>query len=182
MSKDLQHSINYIKGKIGGNSGFYIPERYFDDFENKICEKLSEEKRSKKTPFEVPEHYFATLEESILTKISSEGKKLPKKKTAVISLRKLVPFAAAIAFFFLLPFLNNSDTAISIDSISIAEIENWYENNYNTANDINELAILLSDNDFNEAEALSINFDEQTLNDYFNSVETPYLTNIHYDE
>lgn len=174
MNKDLQNNINYIRKKTGKNSGFSTPKGYFNTLEDEICDKLSVEKHSKKTAFEVPKNYFYTLENEIIAKISSEEKNVSRKKTTVIPLRRVIPFAVAvtIALLFLLPFFNNSDTITSINTISIAELENWYENNHQANNEINELAILLNDNDFDDTEILPINFSEQTLEDYLNLEQT----------
>lgn len=178
MEKDLQHSINYINQKTRGKTGFSVPKGYFEDVDNEVFCKLFEEQKTERKSFETPKDYFLNIEDEILAKISSEEKTHHKKEIKVISLKKLIPFvaAASILLFTSVYFLKNSVNSNSLDVITVAEIEDWYENEYSTT-DINELTMIFDETDFSDLEVSSISFEEQDLQDYFNSVETNDLIN-----
>lgn len=178
MEKDLRHSINYITQKTKRKSGFFVPKGYLENIENDVICKLFEEKKSKRKSFETPKNYFVNLEDKILAKILSEEKTLPKRKTKIVSFKKLVPIitAASLLLFVSVYFFNNSVSSDSLDTLTIAEIENWYENEY-SATDSDEFAMIFEETDFNDTEILVISFEEQDLEDYFNSAETTDLIN-----
>lgn len=77
MGKDLKHSINYINSKVGKQTGFSMPQNYFNDLEGEVLNKLNEENLPKENGFHTPESYFDNVEHSIFNKLSEEN--LPKE-------------------------------------------------------------------------------------------------------
>ncbi len=174
MNNELQNSIKYIKEKTGSDSGFSIPENYFNGIEDDFLIKLSEEKLPNTSSFDTPGNYFDNLENDILSKIDTTP-----KQGKVISLKsrlfKYLPtaVAASLVLFLSFQFLNTKETT-SIDDISYADIEDWFEeNNTNT-----ELAFVYEDNlDENDLTLTDVNFSDETIEDYLNSVDHSDLLN-----
>ncbi|MDI9311156.1 MAG: hypothetical protein QM535_13145 [Limnohabitans sp.] len=56
------------------NSGFKIPENYFEEFEEQLMQRISFEETTQKTStgFKTPEFYFETLEDRLLQRINFE--------------------------------------------------------------------------------------------------------------
>ena len=69
------------------NSGFKTPEKYFESFDDKLFDKLSEKAPlpgTKATGFKVPDAYFDIIENEILQKIDDKDTpviKLSSRKT-----------------------------------------------------------------------------------------------------
>lgn len=168
MEENLKQHINFITEKTDGKSGFSMPESYFEEIEKDIFIKISEENISGKNSFEVPQNYFSTIEDKILLKTT-------KKEVNVIPLQRIISFSAVASILLFVSFLifNKSNT-VSLDNISVAEIENWYNNSYGITNN-NELAVLLEDSDFTNTEISSITINETVLEDYFNSIDSSEL-------
>lgn len=177
MDNTTQHSEDYIRSKVGNNSGFSVPTNYFDGIEESVLAHVSIEKVTKEPSFEVPTDYFSKLEDEIMSKVSS-----PAKETIVISLRerflKFVPVAAAacVLLFVGLNYFNTNTSNLTIDDVSVAEIENWYDNDYGTTNNT-ELTMVLETSDFTDDDISSINIDEKQLEDYFNTTDNSSLLN-----
>lgn len=168
MEENLKQYINFITEKTDGKSGFSTPKSYFEEVEKDIFIKISEENISSKNSFEVPQNYFSTIEDKILLETT-------KKEVKVIPLQQIISFSAVASILLFVSFLlfNKSNT-ISLDNISITEIENWYDNSYGITNN-NEFAVLLEDSDFTNTEISSITINETVLEDYFNSIDSSEL-------
>lgn len=176
MDKDLKNSINYITQKMGKKSGFSVPEKYFDEIENNAITNIFAEQLPKSTNLNVPTNYFSTLEDSILSKIASE-----EKNTNVISLRSkffsFVPYVAAASVLLFLGFyLFNNLNNTNINELDFANIEDWYENGYIDTND-SDLALALEMTDFEEDEITSINFNDDNVENYLNSIDNTTIFN-----
>lgn len=183
MDKNLQHSINYITSKTGGKSKFSVPKNYFDGIEDDVLTKISEVNLPNKELFTVPKDYFTNLEDEILAKISPEDNIQPKKEVKVISLQKrilqVIPYtvAASVVLFIGTYFFNNyNNSTVTLDDITVAEIENWYNNGYGDSNET-ELAMTLETVDFTDDELSSIQLNDAVLEDYFNSKDNTLLLN-----
>jgi len=104
------------------DSGFEVPEGYFDAVEDQFSAKLREESFPNKSGFETPEGYFDGLEEAILSKVE-----LPKKGK-VISLRsrilRISSIAAVFAILLTIYFSPPENNAPSSD-----EIAAWIDEN-----------------------------------------------------
>ena len=175
MNDDLKNSINYIKDKTEGYTGFSIPENYLDGIEDDFSIKLSEDKLPQYSSFTTPNAYFDTLEDTILNKVNAP------KKGKVISLKsrfkKLAPIAVAASFllFFTFQFLNN-DTSPTFENISYVDVENWLDEN--TLYTDTELAFAFEDNlDETELSLSEVSFNNDALEDYFDSIDHSDLLN-----
>lgn len=183
MEKDTQHSIDFITKKTGKNSGFSIPEKYFEELEECVVSEISTLKLpTKKTPFNIPTDYFSKLEDEILTKITSEENTLPKKRKYVILLQEriktIIPYAsvASILLFIGAYFFNNYGNKTTIDDITIDDLENWYGSGYENINNT-EMIMILETSDFDNEEITSVNITDETIENYLNSVDTNTLLN-----
>lgn len=177
MSKNLQHNLNNITLKIGGKSGFSVPKNYFNKVEDEMLVKISEEQFSKEKPFNLPKDYFKNFEEEIFAKITTNKKQSVNKKGKTISLKnrmlRIVSYAsvASVLLFAAVYFINNYNTTVSFNDITIAEIENWYDNGYGNTNNT-EVATILETTDFNNDDLTSITFSNENIEEYFNDSNT----------
>lgn len=183
MEKDLQHSIDFITQKTGGKSGFSVPNNYFDGVEDTFFSHITESQLPKKeTSFDVPKDYFAKLEDEILSKVTSEEKTVSTNKGRVISLRErmqsIIPYAsvASVLVFVSVYFFNNYNRTTSLDDISIADLETWYDVGYDETNNT-ELAMVFETTDFTEDELTSVKFDTDIIENYLNSTDNTSLLN-----
>lgn len=180
MDNNIQHSIDFITSKTGGKSGFSVPKNYFNGIEDNVFANISEENLPKKKSFDVPTNYFENLEDTILAKIASEEKSTSIKQVKVISLynrvRRIIPYAsvASILLFVSLYFFNNYKTTVTIDDITVSDIENWYDNSYETINS-EEIAMVLTDDDLNETDFITTTNDTD-LEIYLQNID-PVLLN-----
>ncbi len=157
------------------NGGFNIPLNYFNEFEKNFQNSNS----LKSSGYTIPENYFSKIEEVILkntTGINVSGfnvpdkyfdelegnliPQLPVKKTKIINFKKSVIISSfAIAASLLLFFgLNNfffDKNKYEIESIQIAEIENWIDedlisfNAYEIDDTFNDVELVI-ENDYSD--------------------------------
>ncbi len=149
------------------NNPFKTPEGYFEGFDNRLMDKLSQGKSNipKEEGFTIPENYFESLHSEILDKIQA-------KETKVIPLnsyKKYYYAAAAIAAVALLIFGMNWKTTEepTFEALADSDIENYFENNKFdlSAYEIAEVIPLdeLEINDF-----ITNRFEEEHMLDYLN--------------
>lgn len=113
--------------------GFKVPEDYFGNFEERLMQRLREEKSSElpvaRGSFGVPEAYFDSLEDRIINKIENADR-------PVIRLwrKEYLFYAAAVIALCLLMFGNlfrvESDNPIGWEDIEISAIENYIDEGY----------------------------------------------------
>lgn len=182
MDKELQYRINFLTKKVGKNTGFSTPEKYFEGIEDDIFTKLSEKKLPKKTPFEVPATYFLSLEDEILAKVTPKEKTFTKKETQMFSFRQrvrsIIPYAsvASVVLFVSVYLFYSYNTTITIEDITVAEIEDWYTNGYGNINNT-ELTVNLESADFTNEELSSLHFTNDVLDSYFDTKDNTILLN-----
>ncbi len=83
--------------KIPKDSGFEVPQGYFDQVEDDFSFKLKEEIIPTNSGFDLPEGYFESLEDRILEKVE-----LPKKGKIVPLRTRIARFSSAAAAVVLL--------------------------------------------------------------------------------
>ena len=163
---------NTVIPKSDGQTGYTIPENYFDGIEDDIFIKLAEEKFSKKIDFEIPDNYFEAIDDKINTKIK------PLKKGKVISLQQSVLKYAAMAVaacFLLFLGINYVNTDNKTDNTILAsDIEIWFEESLG-ADENSELALVF-ENDFDLSEN-DIVFNDDLIEDYFDNISDVDLLN-----
>lgn len=147
MKKDKLHNIK--------STGFKTPDNYFDSLEDKLFERISEEKSIdgvKDTGYIVPEDYFDTVEDKVVGQLEASETPVVKLNT-----RKTFYYIAGIAASFMLLlaiFMNRGDNP---EELSIEMVETYFEE---SDLDSYEIAQLLSDEDL--------------LEDDFTIIKTPY--------
>ncbi|MGK0412239.1 MAG: peroxiredoxin family protein [Polaribacter sp.] len=171
MKNEVKNSESYIRHKVGTATGFSTPTNYFDDLEEVINAKISEEKFSKETAFKVPENYFDTIEDSILAKVSST-----KKKTKIITFKKrvfkIIPFVAAasiILFIGLNSFVFSTNDTLTLETLSNNDLEYWLDANTLSTHDI---TTILQDDILDENEFYFTEIKNESIEEYINLLDS----------
>ncbi|MBU2929697.1 hypothetical protein [Winogradskyella psychrotolerans] len=164
MKKNNLHNVK--------SPGFKTPKTYFESFEADFFERLNEKEAitsSEVSGFTVPDNYFDTVESKILDEIQN------KKETPVINLKPKSRFyyfagiAASIALLFSLGFNNDN---ITIDNLETEILESYlYQEDY--TND--DYASLFKSDDISVTDFIDINISDETLDHYFENVDTEDL-------
>lgn len=149
------------------DTGFKIPENYFDSFEDRLMQRISFEVKNEKidTGFIIPEDYFKSFEDKIMQKVLTTN-----NETKVISLwrRKSVwisSVAAAIVISlgtFL--YFNNTNSSINLDSQEYLA----YSSDLTTEDIVNHLTDEDIDALENELAQVDSNAAETYINEYLN--------------
>lgn len=133
------------------NSGFKVPEDYFERFEQELSKKIPSfqsnsplKKINKDSGFRTPDHYFETLTEDIVNQTSN-----PKtKKQKVIPLfnqRKILLYSGIAAMIAIIISISISQKSkFDFDDIEIADIQAYFNEDNIELND-SEIAALLGD-------------------------------------
>jgi len=107
--------------------GFVAPEEYFDVFEEKILFRLRTKAKTT-TGFKTPDNYFNKIDQRTLDNISIE------KPHRIIKLNsnkflKIISYAiaASLLLFFSLKSFKSGDKVFDIETIEISEIESWMD-------------------------------------------------------
>lgn len=145
------------------SSGFETPDNYFDTFDDRLFDRLQEDKTIEgvdQSGFTVPETYFDKVESQILEKLN------PPKQTPIYTLNSRRSFyyiagvAASLVLLFTI-FINDS----SNDDISADMVESYLEtrdlDSYELAELLNEAELL--EEDFSVIET---SYNEEYLESY----------------
>lgn len=144
-----------LKSNTNKDPGFSLPENYFSDFEKDFHMDVSKVKSG----FKEPENYFKNVEERIMSKVNNSGFKIPEnyfkeidetilnnynksKHPKVYNLVNSTKFkfiglsiAASLLIFIGLNNTNSQNAQLEFETLEIAEIESWMDNDllsYNT--------------------------------------------------
>lgn len=141
-NKDI-HNNDWLS-KLPKESGFEVPEGYFDAIEDQFSAGLREELLPKSTGFEVPQDYFDGLEDTILEKIE-----LPKK-VKVIPLRarvlRMTTIAAVITLLLTIYF-----KPLEQEEPSYEEIAAWIDDNMSDIDTIEIIGAFDEDTNLDES-------------------------------
>ena len=155
MSKSFKH----IK-----NSGFRVPEGYFDSIEDQVMSKIGEENlkgRISDTGFDLPDNYFEGLEDRVMSKID-------KPETKVVSLfsrKRLYYISGVAAAILILVSVLINRTTTSTEDINYEMVENYIlDQDMSTY----EIASLLTEDDLENSDFEMIDevISEESLEDY----------------
>ncbi len=157
-------------------TGFKTPENYFEDFEERLFSKISEEGFPKSTGHTVPDGYFETMEKRVSKAVINS-----EKPTKVIQLfpKKYFGYAAAIAACLVIGFtvFNTKTDNSSLDSLQLAAIDTYIEEG-NLNLDFYDLTSYIDDEDITDLNFDNHQFSESTLEDYLlENVDTETLIN-----
>lgn len=144
--------------------GFDIPNDYFEEFENRLFNKINIELLPKDSGFKVPEGYFNEVDEKIIHQV-----KKPINKIKVISIvsRKTILYAATIAAVAVLIFsiVNNQNEVLTLDEIDFSSIKTYIEEG-NIEIDNSDLSLLFTEEDLSAIMLEENYISEEILNEY----------------
>lgn len=153
--------------------GFNAPQNYFEDFEERLFLKISEDVIPKNSGFTTPPQYFNDVETSILKQI--EVVETPSKgKVITLITKRTLFYAATIAACAILVFTlyTPKSTAYSLDDIQISSIESFIEEE-NVSINAYEITSMLNEDELNIDDEL---FSEESLEEYlFENLENTTL-------
>lgn len=147
MKKETIHNIT--------SPGFKTPKNYFDTFENKLLERISEKDAMlgiETTGYKVPNDYFNSVEATILSKIETAEKPIVKLKPRT-TFYYMAGIAASLLLLFAI-FINNEQTE---ETFTAEMVEAYFEESDLSSYD---LAQLFSETDL--------------LDEDFKIINTPY--------
>lgn len=199
-NKDLNKIASILSEITPKESGFQVPENYFDSIEDSVVAEIKSKNLNiqTRTPnFKTPNNYFDSLEDVVITKLKAQTFKTEKNNTIpenyfdnleenvlsklksqskIITLKKTTKYVAplAIAASFLLIFLlNNNSKDISFESITSSEIEEFIENG-SINFDAESLTLVFPDVELDDSNFISSISDSEVL-DYLNENEIEEL-------
>ncbi|MBA6151265.1 hypothetical protein [Gelidibacter maritimus] len=160
MKKSQLHNIK--------ETGFTIPDSYFDSFEKRLMDKMAvqDEMATIKDPgYTVPENYFEAFDTHLQARLSADGESSAKSKIVpLISWRSAMVISGVAATLLLLfTLVLKSDDPLSINQVETASIE-AYLNNENL-NDY-DIASYLDDDELNIDNFVSTTLTEESLENY----------------
>lgn len=159
------------------DSGFKVPENYFDDLTDRLMDNISSIEAGNiphleeisDTGFKVPDGYFENFEVQLPPKEEKEAKVIP-----LFSKRNLY-YASGVAAIFIAVFstvLSNSSPDYSWDNVELSAIENYIDSGY-TDMSPSEITNFLYEDDY----VVETNFDDvnaDAVYDYLDgSIEDP---------
>jgi hypothetical protein len=163
---------------------FKTPEGYFDNFNERLMEKIDKEDSliPKEDGFSVPKDYFESFNPKISEKVNQEQPRVIQLK----SYRKYYYAAASIAAILLFGFWFSQDnqTQVNFDDLANAELDAYFEktdlnfNSYELAEviNINEVSILdITETDNTEENKMILEY----LDDNVDEIED---LNLDYEE
>lgn len=153
--------MNHQKIKNIKNSGFKVPQNYFEDMEDFLLSEIKLKKTSATSGFAVPEKYFNTLEHRIISTVQDQKK---FKIITLFSWRKVAyvgTIAASLIIMFNIFF--NDSKKLTVETIKTASIENYI---INEELEITDIASLFTDEDLSEVNFINDQFSPETLENY----------------
>ena len=153
--------------KINKNNPFKTPEEYFEGFDKRLMDKLSEENTNipKEEGFDLPEGYFDGLYKNIQKKLDNQETKMvqlhPYRKYYIAA----VSVAAVILLFFGLNW--TTSTCPKFDDLANADIEAYFEIN-ELGLTTYEIAEVIPVDELEINDILKNQFNEKNVIDYLN--------------
>lgn len=151
--------------------GFTTPAGYFEDFQERLFEKISEEPLTpildsiKNDGFTVPKNYFKTLPTHIVGKLPAKGPKLIRLATYKKQFVAIASIAAVLLVFVGIQFFD--DRGNTNTEFAYEEMEDYINNNLTSMNSY-DLAELLDMEDHEIAGINTIDYEEGEMIDYLN--------------
>ena len=161
-------------------TGFKVPEGYFQDFEARMMEKVSaleNEEQLNSNPFKVPEGYFAEFENRLMEKIEEDRQ---EPKVIPLHHRKMWSYVASVAAVLAVILssvvLTDSQKA-TFDNLDIVAVENYLLETLNM--DETDETLFVNDEVFGFASSPDSNIDHEAVLEYLNEnvEETSLLLN-----
>ena len=151
--KDKKHS-----------NGFNTPKNYFEDFEDRLFSKLSEDNLPKETGFTIPKGYFDQLDSVILKNVETS---VNQSKIIPLFSKRTIAYAIAIAACAVLVFslVKTNHTLNTIETLDVSSIESYIEEGYLNI-DSYDIASLLKEEDLINLNAESEYISEDVIEYY----------------
>lgn len=150
MDKGKLHTIK--------NSGFKVPDNYFDSLEDSIMDQFNLSKKIAETGFKTPDSYFDTIEEKIMSRVDHEP-----KVVQLFSKQNLVYVAGIAAALVLMFSIIVNRNQLTFDDLETTSIENYlFEEDINTY----ELASLLTDDELITDDFIDSEMPSEALQEY----------------
>ena len=147
-----KENLNTIK-----QSGFKIPNAYFDTIEDQIMSQISIKNSCENSGFKIPENYFETIEDKIISKTQQPKViKLINKKTIIT----IASIAAMVVLFF-----NLFNTPITFDSLDTETVETYIIDEI----DLNDLNSLIDTEQLSQTDF--INYNATSIDNYLDEIE-----------
>lgn len=151
MENENSHNEDWLS-KLPKDSGFEVPEGYFDTVEDQFSARLREESLPNDAGFEVPNDYFDSIEERIMSQLETP------KTGKVISLRSRILRVASIAAIFALLLTAYFYPISSATEPTSDEIAAWMEENIG-AMEASDFIAALDEDSFLEVSILDDSYD-----------------------
>lgn len=142
-------------------SGFKVPKDYFSQVEEQILSEVHLKNKVDVSGFDVPDSYFETLEDKIVKQLKDEQ---DVKVIPLLSWKKVI-YTTTIAASLVLMFnvFYNTSEALTFDSLDMASIENYVEQEDYTSY---ELSSLLTEEELHTNNFIDTEISEESLEDY----------------
>ena len=151
--------------ELNKTNPFKTPEGYFEDFTDRLLDKLGEEipNLPQEEGFAIPDNYFDDLHKNILKKLEQNETKVvqlhPYKKYYVA----VASIAAIVVVFFGLNW--NSNEVLTFEDLTTSDIENYFETNEFDLSTY-EIAEVIHLDDLEVNDILTYIFEEEHVLDY----------------
>ncbi len=164
--------------KKTSNKHFKVPEGYFENFKDKLSERLILDDTDKKEGFAIPEGYFDGLNEKIQRQLEST----PIKVVHLFPKRRYYMVAAAITaiLIMVMGWQWNNTEALSIDNLAETDIENYFDE-YEFGLSSYELAEVLPVENVEVSDILDTPLNENLIIDYLDN-EIDNLNELNLDD
>lgn len=167
------------KGLANKDSGFKVPENYFQNFETRMFDKIQtlpqeNELHKIQQPFNIPDNYFEVFEKKMLHKLAQEP-----DKPRVISLfsRKTLSYVAGIAAVIAVILTSSvigHGEKTTFEDLDMLAVENYLFETLDLSNP--EETQLIDKREFSFAQGIDSNIDHEAVLEYLNeNFEEPSL-------
>lgn len=161
------------------DSGFKVPENYFEDFESRLMKELPSSKQESllpesSAPYKVPDRYFEEFESRL-----NERLNLKAKESKVIPLynRKHLSYIAGVAAVLAIIFSSivlNRPQSFGYSDLDVIAVENYLLESFEFSSP--EETHLLKEGDFSFATSPGKDLDREAVLQYLNeNMEDPIL-------
>ncbi|TGV02692.1 hypothetical protein [Flavivirga rizhaonensis] len=151
-------------------TGFKVPDDYFNTLENVILSDIKLKKVSKDSGFKLPEDYFNNLEDTIIDKVST---KTPTKVISLFRKKTIIYLSGIAAAVLLLFYISFPEKKPAFDSLDFETVENYIMNENIGSY---EIATLLTEEDLLEEHFIEYKEGDE------DTIETYILDNLDIDD
>ncbi|MCB0462852.1 MAG: hypothetical protein R2816_11820 [Flavobacteriaceae bacterium] len=152
------------KFKYTKQSGFKVPEGYFNHLEDTVFDKLNSKSKLdtiKNPGFKVPKDYFLTVEDNVVNTIKQKEKEI--KVVSLFNKKNLLYYSGIAAVLVLMFTIFKPDSELSFDSLETELVES-YISTYNINS--SDLATLWNETDLNDVAFSDYEFLDESVEDY----------------